>query len=91
MTDRLLRVQSKAKAKSYVRTRVPSMPSRHFLRHYFLSYVRDPFRKDLSNIDDTTIDKLMASIDEDIADPDREAKLGLLKGIVNCFHASPLL
>ena len=53
MTDRLLRQQSKLKAKAFVKTRTPCMPSKHFMRHYFMSYVSDPIVKD-TNVDEET-------------------------------------
>jgi import receptor subunit TOM70 len=45
MTDRLLKQQSKIKAKALFKTRKPRMPSKHFIRHYFMSYSRDPIFK----------------------------------------------
>ncbi|CAG2111112.1 unnamed protein product [Medioppia subpectinata] len=45
MTDRLLREQSKLKAKALFRTRSPRLPSEHFIAHYFMSYSNDPILK----------------------------------------------
>jgi len=45
MTDRLLKQQSKIKAKALFKTRSPRLPSEHFIRHYFLSYSKDPVFK----------------------------------------------
>ena len=79
MTDRLLRQQSKIKAKAFVKTRTTCMPSRQFMKHYFMSYVSDPIVKD-PDVDEETLAKLSASIEEAVDDPDRAAKLSLLKG-----------
>ena len=79
MTDRLLRQQSKSKAKAFVKTRTACMPSKQFMRHYFMSYIRDPIVKD-PNVDEKTLENLRSSIEEAVEDPDRAAKLSLLKG-----------
>lgn len=79
MTDRLLRTQSKAKAKEYVKTRKTTMPSKHFMRHYFMSYVRDPIVKD-PRVDENRLKKLEEELEQSHDDPDRAAKLSLLKG-----------
>lgn len=42
MTDRLLREQSKIKAKELFKSRKPRLPSQHFISHYFMSYSKDP-------------------------------------------------
>ena len=45
MTDRLLREQSKIKAKALFKNRTPRLPSEHFISHYFMSYSKDPILK----------------------------------------------
>jgi import receptor subunit TOM70 len=45
MTDRLLREQSKVKAKALFKSRTPRLPSEHFISHYFMSYSKDPILK----------------------------------------------
>jgi hypothetical protein len=52
MTDRLLRQQSKLKAKELFKTRTPRLPSQHFISHYFMSYSKDPI---LKNCDSTQV------------------------------------
>lgn len=79
MTDRLLRTQSKQKAKTYVRTRTPTMPSPHFMRHYFMSYISDPVVKD-PRVDEQILADIASKIEQAHDDPDRAAKLSLLKG-----------
>ncbi|CAG2164555.1 unnamed protein product [Oppiella nova] len=44
-TDRLLREQSKVKAKALFKSRTPRLPSEHFISHYFMSYSNDPILK----------------------------------------------
>ncbi|KAI1291950.1 Mitochondrial import receptor subunit TOM70 [Halotydeus destructor] len=87
MTDRLLRQQSKLKAKAYVMTRKSAMPSRHFMRHYFTSYIRDPLVKD-PRVDENFLSDLMQEIEANAESPDREAKLCLLKGTIEILKGN---
>jgi import receptor subunit TOM70 len=88
MTDRLLRQQSKSKAKTYVKNRTPTMPSKHFMRHYFMSYIRDPIVRD-PNVDEESLQKLMKSLEEDReSDVDAEAKIYLLQGTLEILKGN---
>ncbi|KAG0421698.1 hypothetical protein HPB47_002428 [Ixodes persulcatus] len=42
VTDRVLKKLGKASAKEIVKTRKPTMPSKHFIRNYFVSFCEDP-------------------------------------------------
>lgn len=42
VTDRVLKKLGKATAKEVVKTRTPTMPSKHFIRNYFVSFCEDP-------------------------------------------------
>ncbi|CAN7983850.1 unnamed protein product [Ixodes hexagonus] len=42
VTDRVLKKLGKATAKEVVKTRKPTMPSKHFIRNYFVSFCEDP-------------------------------------------------
>lgn len=85
MTDRLLKQQSKIKAKALFKTRKPRMPSKHFIRHYFMSYSRDPiFKNDDSSEIVERLETLRLKQEESGDSPLPEYLL--LKGIVKLFQ-----
>lgn len=45
LTDRVLKKLSKTKAREMFKNRVPCLPSKHFIRHYFISFSEDPIMK----------------------------------------------
>lgn len=45
VTDRVLKKIGKASAKELIKTRKPMMPSKHFIRNYFVSFCEDPVIK----------------------------------------------
>lgn len=78
LTDKLLREQSKIKAKAWVKTRPPQMPSsKHHIRHYFMSFCRDPVVKD-PNVDEKDLYELLDSLRVDEGEGDAENALYLL-------------
>lgn len=42
VTDRVLKKLGKATAKEVIKTRKPTLPSKHFIRNYFVSFCEDP-------------------------------------------------
>ncbi|XP_077483448.1 mitochondrial import receptor subunit TOM70-like [Amblyomma americanum] len=42
ITDRVLKKIGKASAKEYIKKRKPALPSKHFIRNYFVSFCEDP-------------------------------------------------
>ncbi|XP_075549784.1 translocase of outer membrane 70 [Dermacentor variabilis] len=45
VTDRVLKKIGKARAKELIKVRKPVMPSKHFIRNYFVSFCEDPIIK----------------------------------------------
>jgi len=45
--DRILKALGTDEAKKFYKTRVPSLPSKHFAKAYFTSFANDPISKDL--------------------------------------------
>ncbi|GFR07346.1 mitochondrial import receptor subunit TOM70 [Trichonephila clavata] len=45
MTDRVIKELSKKEAKETFSKREPKLPSKHFIRHYFISFSEDPIMK----------------------------------------------
>lgn len=56
MTDRILVQISKLKAKKYINSRTPSLPTKHFLKDYFKLFTCDP----IVNSSDVSEEKLLA-------------------------------
>ncbi|RWS28233.1 mitochondrial import receptor subunit TOM70-like protein [Leptotrombidium deliense] len=79
-TDRILRNHSKIKAKEHISTRTPSMPSNHFVRHYFMSYVKHPIIE--GTVDGNKLEELLVRLTESGDLVDREEKISLIKGTI---------
>lgn len=82
MTDRLLRQQSKAKAKEYVKTREQKLPSKQFIKHYFMSFVQDPFFKDGEPVDEDQIMSLLNNLSLNNPNVDDDPKVNLIKATI---------
>ena len=81
MTDRILREQSKIKAKALFKTRTPRLPSEHFICHYFMSYSKDPILRNCDPKDIVTYLETLKEKQEISEKPIPEYLL--LKGIEN--------
>jgi hypothetical protein len=85
MTDRLLKHQSKTKAKALFKTRTPRMPSPHFIRHYFMSYSSDPIFKNENTEEIAEVLEKLRLKQEECPDSVLPEYL-LLKGIETLFN-----
>lgn len=82
MTDRMLREQSKAKAKDYVKNRESKLPSSQFIRHYFMSFVRDPLFRDGEPVDEDKIMALLNNLSLNNPNVDDDPRVNLIKATI---------
>lgn len=83
MTDRILRQHSKLRAKEYIKDREPKLPSSQFIKHYFMSYVRDPlFKTSDGPVDEDKIMALLNNLSLNNPNADDDPRINLLKGTI---------
>ena len=82
MTDRILREQSKANAKEYVKKREPKLPSSQFIKHYFMSFVQDPFFKGAGPVDEDMLMTLLNNLSLNNPNVDDDPEVNLVKGTI---------
>ena len=81
-TDRLLKQQSKRKAREFMKNREPVMPSKQFIKHYFMSYVRDPFFARDEVVDEERILFLLNDLCLNNPNQDEDPKVNLIRGTI---------
>lgn len=79
MTDRLLRQLSKVKASDFVKNKELRMPSKHYIKTYFMSYRRDPLVTE-ENASEEGLDELLSSLEKQEPTNNVKAKISLIKG-----------
>lgn len=91
-TDRILRQLSKLRAKEYAAKRQPKMPSDQFIKHYFLSFVNDPFFPMVDgNSPSVTLDKLQSqliSISLNNPNADDDPRVNLISGTLQILKGN---
>lgn len=84
-TDRILKRLSKKKAAKFIKDRKPTLPSKHFVRHYFMSFSRDPLIQDPKSIDAEKLEAMLSASENGAESPENaEAPLKklLLQGTI---------
>ncbi|KAG8187871.1 hypothetical protein JTE90_002416 [Oedothorax gibbosus] len=62
MTDKVMKQLSKLEAKETFKKREPRLPSKHFVRHYFISFSEDPIMKSVETYKNQAIERNTAEL-----------------------------